>query len=176
ARAAERGEAPLFLIADNIEDPHNLGAILRSADATGVHGVIVPKRHGVGLTPAVLRASAGAALHIPVARVPNLAAAIETLKERGVWIYAADMGGKSWCSVDYAGGVALMIGSEGSGISRLLLERSDVVVSLPMCGKVNSLNASVAAGVLLYEIARQRLGLLPFASDHNRGQGDRNGQ
>lgn len=157
---ARAGDEPLFVvIADGIEDPHNLGAIIRSADAAGAHGVIVPKRHGAGLTAAVMKASAGAAEHLPVARVTNLAATVEELKKRNVWIYAADMSGESWCGVDYAGAVALIIGSEGAGVSRLLRERSDGVISLPMCGQVNSLNASVAAGILLYEITRQRKGI-----------------
>ncbi|MDF3004576.1 MAG: yacO [Oscillospiraceae bacterium] len=157
---ARAGSEPLFVvIADGIEDPHNLGAIIRSADAAGAHGVIVPKRHGAGLTAAVMKASAGAAEHLPVARVSNLAATVEELKKKNVWIYAADMDGESWCTVDYSGAVALVIGSEGSGVSRLLKERSDVVVSLPMCGQVNSLNASVATGILLYEITRQRKGI-----------------
>lgn len=154
------GDEPLFVvIADGIEDPHNLGAIIRSADAAGAHGVIVPKRHGAGLTAAVMKASAGAVEHLPVARVSNLAATIEQLKKKNVWIYAADMDGVDWCTVDYSGAVALVIGSEGSGVSRLLKERSDVIVSLPMCGKINSLNASVATGILLYEITRQRKGI-----------------
>lgn len=157
---ARAGSEPLFVvIADGIEDPHNLGAIIRSADAAGAHGVIVPKRHGAGLTAAVMKASAGAAEHLPVARVSNLVATVEELKKKNVWIYAADMDGESWCTVDYSGAVALVIGSEGSGVSRLLKERSDVVVSLPMCGQVNSLNASVATGILLYEITRQRKGI-----------------
>ncbi len=157
---ARAGDEPLFVvIADGIEDPHNLGAIIRSADAAGAHGVIIPKRHGAGLTAAVLKASAGAAEHLPVARVSNLAATVEALKKKNVWIYAADMEGEAWCTVDYAGAVALIIGSEGSGVSHLLKARSDVVVSLPMCGQVNSLNASVAAGILLYEITRQRKGI-----------------
>ncbi|MFV0497104.1 MAG: 23S rRNA (guanosine(2251)-2'-O)-methyltransferase RlmB [Candidatus Fimivivens sp.] len=152
-------DALFVVIADGIEDPHNLGAIIRSADAAGAHGVIVPKRHGAGLTAAVMKASAGAAEHLPVARVSNLAATVEELKKKNVWVYAADMEGESWCTVDYSGAVALIIGSEGSGVSRLLKERSDKVVSLPMCGKVNSLNASVATGILLYEITRQRKGI-----------------
>ncbi|HWP50712.1 MAG TPA: 23S rRNA (guanosine(2251)-2'-O)-methyltransferase RlmB [Clostridia bacterium] len=157
---ARAGSEPLFVvIADGIEDPHNLGAIIRSADAAGAHGVIVPKRHGAGLTAAVMKASAGAAEHLPVARVSNLASTLEELKKKNVWIYAADMDGESWCTVDYSGAVALVIGAEGSGVSRLLKERSDVVVSLPMCGQINSLNASVATGILLYEITRQRKGI-----------------
>ncbi len=151
------GDEPLFVvICDNIEDPHNLGAIIRSADAAGAHGVIIPKRHGTGLTAAVMKSSAGAAQHLPVARVSNLAFTVEELKKRNVWVYAADMDGQDWCTVDYDGAAALIIGSEGSGVSRLLREKSDVIVSLPMCGKVNSLNASVAAGILLYEVTRQR--------------------
>lgn len=157
--AAARDEPLFVIVADGIEDPHNLGAILRTADACGAHGVVVPKRHGVGLTAAVMRSSAGAALHLPVARVPNLPSALETLKERGAWVYAADMGGEDWCAVDYSGAVALVVGSEGKGVSRLMRERSDRVVSLPMLGKVNSLNASVAAGIVMYEIARQRLSI-----------------
>lgn len=154
------GDGPLFvIIADNIEDPHNLGAIIRSADAAGAHGVIIPRRHGVGLTAAVMKSSAGAAQHLPVARVSNLASTVEELKKKNVWVYAADMQGESWCTVDYSGAVALIIGSEGAGVSRLLREKSDVTVSLPMNGQVNSLNASVAAGILMYEITRQRMGL-----------------
>lgn len=154
------GDEPLFVvIADGIEDPHNLGAIIRSADAAGAHGVIIPKRHGAGLTAAVMKASAGAAEHLPVARVSNLASTVEELKKQNVWVYAADMDGTDWCTVDYAGAVALIIGSEGTGVSRLLKDRSDVIISLPMCGKINSLNASVATGILLYEITRQRKGI-----------------
>lgn len=154
------GEEPLFVVlADGIEDPHNLGAIIRSADAAGAHGVIIPKRGGVGLTAAVMRASAGAAEHVPVARVPNLTAVIRQLKEKNVWVYAADLEGQDWCSADFSGAAALVVGSEGRGVSRLVRETCDGTVSLPMCGKVNSLNASVAAGIILYEIARQRLGI-----------------
>lgn len=157
---ARAGAEPLFVvICDDIEDPHNLGAIIRSADAAGAHGVIIPKRHGSGLTAAVMKASAGAAQHLPVARVANLASTVETLKKRNVWVYAADMDGQHWCSTNFDGAVALIIGSEGKGVSRLLREKSDGIVSLPMCGKVNSLNASVAAGILLYEVARQHLGI-----------------
>ncbi len=157
ARAGE--EPPFILIADEIEDPHNLGAIIRSAEAAGAHGIIIPKRRGVGLTAVVAKTSAGAIEHFPVVRVANLASAIEDLKQRGIWIYGADMEGQSWCQVDYSGGVGLVVGSEGRGISRLIREKCDFVVSLPMRGEVNSLNASVAAGILVYEIARQRLGL-----------------
>ncbi len=157
--AREKGEPPLFLICDGIEDPHNLGAIIRTADAAGAHGVILPRRRGAGLTAAAVKASAGAALHVPVARVSNLAATVDLLKERGVWIYAADMGGRDWCAVDYSGGAALIVGNEGAGVSRLLSEKSDVIVGLPMYGEINSLNASVAAALVLYEMARQRHGI-----------------
>lgn len=155
----QAGETPFLVIADEMEDPHNLGAILRTAEAAGAHGLIIPKRRGVGLTPTVAKTSAGAAAHLPVARVTNLVAAMEELKSRGVWIYGADMQGQTWCQVDLTGPLALVVGSEGRGLGRLVRERCDGLLSLPMCGKVNSLNASVAAGILLYEAARQRLGL-----------------
>lgn len=162
ARAEERGE-PLFLvICDGLEDPHNLGAVIRTAECAGAHGVVIPKRRSVGLTYAVGKASAGAVEHLPVARVQNVAALLEDLKARGVWIYTADMDGSPWCQTDFTGPAALVIGSEGSGVSRLVKERSDFVVSLPIKGQVNSLNASVAAGVLCYEVARQRGGLQAF--------------
>ena len=153
------GDTPFLVIADEVEDPHNLGAILRTAEAAGAHGLVLPKRRGVGLTPTVVKTSAGAAAHLPVARVTNLVAAMEELKRRGVWIYGADMQGERWCQTDLTGPLALVIGSEGRGLGRLVRERCDGILSLPMCGKVNSLNASVAAGILLYEAARQRLGL-----------------
>ena len=157
---AGAGENPPFIIlADGIQDPHNLGAIIRTADAAGAHGLIIPKRGGVGLTPTVMKASAGAAAHFPVARVSNLASCIDQLKERGIWCYCAHMEGTLWCKQDYAGAVALVIGAEGEGVSRLVREKCDFVVSLPMQGRLNSLNASVAAGIVMYEIARQRLGL-----------------
>ena len=154
--AAQRGEEPFVVICDGIEDPHNLGAIIRSAEAAGAHGVIIPKRHGVSLTWAVGKASAGAVEHLKVARVTNLASTLDGLKEKGLWIFAADMGGSSWCETDFSGAVALVIGSEGRGVSRLIREKSDFIVSLPMKGKVNSLNASVAAGILMYEVVRSR--------------------
>ncbi|WP_457944426.1 23S rRNA (guanosine(2251)-2'-O)-methyltransferase RlmB [Caproiciproducens sp. LBM24188] len=157
--AEERGEAPFLILADELEDPHNLGAILRVAECAGAHGVIIPKRRSVGLTYAVGKASAGAVEYVPVARVTNMAATIDDLKKRGVWIYAADMDGEPWCSQDYAGPAAVVIGSEGFGVSRLVKEKCDFVISLPMKGKISSLNASVACGVLCYEIARQRAGL-----------------
>ena len=158
-RAEAAGEKPFLIIADEVEDPHNLGAIIRTAETAGAHGVIIPKRRGVGLTSAVFKSSAGAAAHIPVARVANLASTVDELKEKGVWVYGCDMEGETWCSVNFDGGVALIIGSEGKGMSRLLTEKCDVMVSLPMLGEVTSLNASVAGGIIMYEVARQRLGL-----------------
>lgn len=154
---AKAGDAPPFiLIADSIEDPHNLGAIIRTAEAAGAHGIIIPKRGGVGLTPIVGRTSAGAVEHLPVVRVTNLVATIKELKKQGVWIYGADMNGERWEKTDLTGSIALVIGSEGFGISRLVRENCDVILSLPMCGQINSLNASVAAGILMYEVVRQR--------------------
>lgn len=155
------GDKPLFVVlADGVEDPHNLGAIIRTAEAAGAHGLIIPKRHSAGLTPAAAKAAAGAAAHLPVVRVPNLSAIIEELKsQKNLWFYCADMDGKDWCTVDYSGGVGLVVGSEGFGVSRLVKEKCDFVVSLPMRGQINSLNASVAAGIVMYEVARQRMGL-----------------
>ncbi|MBQ7541694.1 MAG: 23S rRNA (guanosine(2251)-2'-O)-methyltransferase RlmB [Clostridia bacterium] len=155
--AQSRGEPPFILICDEVEDPHNLGAILRSAEAAGAHGVIIPKRRSASLSYAVAKTSAGAIEYVPVARVPNIPALLEDLKQRGVWIWAADMDGKLWCDTDFSGPVALVIGSEGRGVGRLVKERCDYTVSLPMHGKINSLNASVAAGILLFEVARQRM-------------------
>ena len=157
--AQERGEPPFFVLCDELEDPHNLGAIIRTAECAGAHGVIIPKRRSVGLTWAVGKASAGAVEHLPVARVGNLASTLEELKARGLWVYAADMDGAPWCQTDFTGPVALVIGSEGRGVSRLVKEKADFVVSLPLKGKINSLNASVAAGILCYEVSRQRGGL-----------------
>ena len=157
--AEERGEPPFFLIADELEDPHNLGALLRTAECAGAHGVIVPRRRAAGLTFAVGKASAGAVEYVPVARVSNLPSTLEELKKRGVWIYAADMDGQNWCGVDYRGPAAIVIGSEGFGVSRLIREKSDFIISLPMLGKINSLNASVACGVICYEVVRQRRGI-----------------
>ena len=154
--ARDRSEPPFLILCDSIEDPHNLGAIIRTAEAAGAHGIIIPKRHGVGLTWAVSKTAAGALEYLPVVRVSNLAAAADELKARGVWLYCADMDGSPWCETDFSGGVGLIIGAEGSGVSRLMREKSDFVVSLPMKGKINSLNASVAAGILMYEVARQR--------------------
>ncbi|MBP9989287.1 MAG: 23S rRNA (guanosine(2251)-2'-O)-methyltransferase RlmB [Ruminococcus sp.] len=158
-RAKERNEKPFIIICDELEDPHNLGAIIRTAEASGVHGVIIPKRRNASLNYIVGKASAGAVEYVPVARVSNLAQTIDELKAQGIWFYGADMDGENWCNVDYDGGVGLVIGSEGKGISRLVKEKCDFVVSLPMKGKINSLNASVAAGILMYEVARQREGI-----------------
>ncbi|MEA5051381.1 MAG: 23S rRNA (guanosine(2251)-2'-O)-methyltransferase RlmB [Oscillospiraceae bacterium] len=155
--AKERGEAPFILIADDINDPHNLGAMLRTAECAGVHGVIIPKRGGCAVTPAVFRASAGAASHMRIVRAPNLASAVREIKQRGVFCYCADGAGEDCYTCDLTGACALVVGSEGFGVSRLLRDLCDRVVRIPQFGKVNSLNASVAAGVLIYEIRRQRL-------------------
>jgi 23S rRNA (guanosine2251-2'-O)-methyltransferase len=159
AAAEAKGEAPFFVLADEVEDPHNLGALIRSAEAVGAHGIIIPKRRAVGLTYTVGKASAGAVEYLPVARVANLTVAIEELKARGIWVYAADMDGETWCQANLNGPIALVVGGENHGVGRLVREKCDGVLSLPMCGKVNSLNASVAGAVLMYEIARQRLNL-----------------
>ena len=157
--AEKRGEPPFIIIADEIEDPHNLGALIRSAEAAGAHGIIIPKRRAVGLTYAVGKASAGAIEYLPVVRVANLSATVDDLKKRGIWVYAADMDGVSWCTADLKGAVALVVGGEDHGVGRLIKEKCDVILSLPMQGKVNSLNASVAGAILMYEITRQRLGI-----------------
>ncbi len=162
AEAEEKGEPPFIIICDQLEDPHNLGAIVRTAEATGAHGIIIPERRSVTLTATVAKASSGALEYMKVARVSNLVQTIEELKEKNIWIYAADMDGENWCSVDFAGGCALVIGSEGKGVGRLVKKCCDKVVAMPMRGKINSLNASVAAGVLMYEVARQRLGINSF--------------
>ncbi len=156
ALAAERGEAPFVVIADCISDPHNLGAIIRSAECAGCHGVIIPKRRSALLTPSAVKASAGAVEHIPVCKVANLSSAIEYLKENGLWIYALEADGQPYDGVDYKGGCALVLGSEGGGVSRLVRENCDFVVSIPMRGKVNSLNVSNAAAVVLFEAAKGR--------------------
>ncbi|MBC8545763.1 23S rRNA (guanosine(2251)-2'-O)-methyltransferase RlmB [Clostridiaceae bacterium NSJ-31] len=158
-RAEEKGEPLFVILADEIEDPHNLGALIRTAECSGAHGIIIPKRRSAGLSPTVFKASAGAASYLPVVRVANLAAAMEELKGRGVWLYCADMDGQTWCKVDYSGAVGLVVGSEGNGVGRLIKEKCDFTVALPMLGSINSLNASVAGGILMYEIARQRLKL-----------------
>ena len=156
ALAQERGEAPFLVLLDGITDPHNLGAIIRTAECAGAHGVIVQERRAVGLTPAAVKASAGAVEHIMVARVTNLVTTMETLKQQNIWIYAADMQGEDYTAVNFAGGAALVIGAEGEGVSRLVLENADKRVSLPIRGKLDSLNASVAAGILLYAVVKSR--------------------
>ena len=157
ALAEERGETPFLIVCDEISDPHNLGAIIRSAECAGAHGVIIPKRRSAGLTAIVDKSSAGAAEHSLVARVPNIPAALQELKDRGVWVYgtAADGANDLW-HTDFSGPVALVIGSEGDGMGRLVKEKCDFVVSLPMKGKISSLNASAAAAITMYEILRQR--------------------
>lgn len=155
--AEERGEPPFIIIADEIVDPHNLGAIIRSADAFGAHGVIISKRRAVGLTPSVAKASGGAMHYVPVARVANLVQAVEELKEKNIWVYGCDMAGENlYYEQDYSGGVALVVGSEESGISRLLREKCDFFVRIPMKGRISCLNASVAAAVIMQEISKQR--------------------
>ncbi len=156
ALAEERGEAPFLVLLDGITDPHNLGAIIRTAECAGAHGVIVQERRAVGLTPAAVKASAGAVEYLPVARVPTLTNTIHTLKERNIWVYAADMRGEDYAKVDMSGAVALVIGAEGEGVSRRVLESCDRTLSLPIRGKLDSLNASVAAGVLMYAAMRAR--------------------
>ena len=156
ALAKERGEAPLLVILDGVTDPHNLGAIIRSAECAGAHGVIIPERRAVGLTPAAVKASAGAVEYLPVAKEVNLTRTIERLKKEGVWVYGTAMNGEDYRKVNFAGGAAIVIGSEGEGISRLVAESCDKVVSLPMKGHIDSLNASVAAGILLYAVAGAR--------------------
>lgn len=157
--AAQKNEPPFIIVADEISDSHNLGAIIRTAECAGAHGIIIPNRRAVGLNFGVAKAAAGALEHIKVARVTNISATLKDLKSRGVWIFGADMDGQTYCQTDLKGSVALVIGSEGFGLSRLVKENCDVIISLPLCGKINSLNASVAAGILMYEIARQRLNL-----------------
>jgi 23S rRNA (guanosine2251-2'-O)-methyltransferase len=157
ALAAERGEPPLIVLLDELEDPHNLGSVLRTADCTGVHGVIVPKRRSAGLTAVVAKTSAGAVEYVPVARVANLVQTMEKLKAAGLWIAGADVGASSgFYETNLTGPLAIVIGNEGKGLSRLVREKCDFILSLPMLGQINSLNASVAAGVILYEVVRQR--------------------
>lgn len=157
--AEERGEPPFLILADGLEDPHNLGALIRTAECCGAHGVIIPKRRSVGLSYAVSKTSAGAVEYVPVARVTNLTDEIERLKKRGLWIFCADMGGEPVWRADMSGPIGLVVGAEGEGIGRLVKEKCDFVISLPMRGKIDSLNASVAASVVMYEAARQRMGI-----------------
>ena len=156
AYAEEKGEAPFVVVCDGIEDPHNLGAIIRSAECAGAHGIIIPKRRAVGLTATVAKSSAGALEHMRIAKVTNLPSAIDELKDKGLWIYAADMDGSTYYKTDMKGACALVLGSEGFGISRLVKEKCDFVVSIPLYGQVNSMNVSCAAAVLLAEVSRQR--------------------
>ena len=156
AYAESLGESPFLVVCDGIEDPHNLGAIIRSAECSGAHGVIIPKRRAAGLTSTVGKASAGALMHMRVARVTNIAQTIDELKEAGVWTYAADMGDTPYYKSDMKGSVAIVLGNEGAGISRLVKEKCDFTVSIPLYGKIDSLNVSCAAAVLLSEAARQR--------------------
>ena len=155
--ARDKGEEPFIFLLDNIEDPHNLGAIIRTANLAGAHGVIIPKRRAVGLTATVAKTSAGALNYTPVAKVTNLAATIDELKKEGLWFVCADMGGESMYRLNLKGPIGLVIGNEGDGVSRLVKEKCDYIASIPMKGDIDSLNASVAAGVLAYEIVRQRL-------------------
>lgn len=155
--AEEKGEQPFIFLLDNIEDPHNLGAIIRTANLAGAHGVIIPKRRAAGLTATVARTSAGALNYTPVAKVTNLSATIEELKEKGLWFVCADMGGEVMYKLNLKGAIGLVIGNEGEGVSRLVREKCDMIASIPMKGDIDSLNASVAAGVLAYEIVRQRM-------------------
>lgn len=155
--AKEKGESPFLVILDEITDPHNLGSILRTANGAGVHGVVIPKRRSVGLNATVAKTSAGAVEYTPVARVSNIAQAIDKLKEQGVWVYGTAVGATtSYCDADYSGGVALIIGSEGEGMSRLVESKCDFLLSIPMSGEIQSLNASVAAGILMYKILERR--------------------
>lgn len=155
-RAEERGEDPFIMILDGLEDPHNLGAVMRTAECCGAHGIVIPKRRSAGITETVAKASAGAVEYMLCARVSNIRQAIDQLKERGMWVAACDMGGKAYTEQDLTGSLAVVIGSEGTGISRLVREKCDFVVSIPMKGKITSLNASNAAAILMYEVVRQR--------------------
>ena len=154
--AADKNEPPLIVICDEIQDPHNLGAIIRTAEAAGVHGIIIPKRRSASLNLTVGKTSAGAVEYMPVARVTNIARTIEELKKEGIWVACADMGGDEHFDASLDGAIALVLGSEGDGVSRLVKEKCDFVVSIPMYGKISSLNASVAASLLMYEVVRQR--------------------
>lgn len=155
--AEEKGEAPFVIILDGIEDPHNLGAIIRTANQAGAHGIIIPKHRAVGLTPTVARTSAGAINYTPVAKVTNITNTIKELKDKGMWFVCADMGGTTMYDLNLTGSIGLVIGNEGEGVSKLVRENCDYIASIPMKGDIDSLNASVAAGVLAYEIVRQRL-------------------
>ncbi len=156
--AKEKGEDPFIIVLDEIEDPHNLGSIIRTAELCGAHGIIIPKRRSVGVTTTVYKTSAGAAEYMKIAKVTNINSAIDILKEKGLWIYGADMNGDEYShKVDLGGAIAIVIGNEGKGISKLTRDKCDVVVSIPMAGNLNSLNASVAAGILMYEVLKRRI-------------------
>lgn len=156
--AEEKAEDPFIVILDEIEDPHNFGSIIRTAETCGAHGIIIPKRRNVGVTPTVYKSSAGATEYIKIAKVTNLNSTIDKLKEKGIWIYGADMTGESYCfDANFSGGVALIIGSEGKGILKLTKEKCDVLIKIPMVGKISSLNASVAGGILMYEVSKQKM-------------------
>ena len=156
AKAEEKGESPFVIICDKITDPHNLGAIIRTANCVGAHGVIIPKHESVGVNSVVMKTSVGAVEYTGVAKVTNIVAEIEALKEKGLWITAADMDGSSMYDVDFKGAIGIVVGSEGKGVSRLVREKCDFIASIPMYGEISSLNASVAASVLMYEALRQR--------------------
>lgn len=156
--AEKKGEEPFVIICDEIEDPHNLGAIIRTAEAAGAHGIIIPKRRSASLNHTVFKTSAGAASWLPVARVSNLAATIDLLKQRGLWIYGTDGSGEDYANVKMTGAIGLVVGSEGFGMGRLIKEKCDFLLKLPMAGKITSLNASVASGIFMYEVVRQRRG------------------
>lgn len=156
ALTEQNGQQPFYILCDEVNDPHNLGAIIRSAECAGANGVIIPKRHAVGVNGTVAKSSAGAVFHMPIARVSNLASAVRTLKENGVWVWAVEAGGKPYYEQDFRGKVALILGSEGNGVSRILKEESDFITGIPMYGQINSLNVSNAAAVLLFEAAKQR--------------------
>ena len=157
--AEERGEKPIIVISDGITDPYNLGALIRCAEGIGAHGLIIPKRRATGLTPLVTKASAGAIEHLAIAKVVNIAATIEILKKNNVWIYVAEAGGKSYYETDFSGGCAIVFGSEGNGVSKIVMDNSDFITSIPMYGQVNSFNVSTAASVILSEVARQHRSL-----------------
>ena len=154
--AKNKGEQPFVILCDGIEDPHNLGALIRTAEASGAHGLIIPKRRSASITPIVEKTSSGAVNSLLIARVPNLPSCIDHLKKMGLWVYYAEKKKKNWCDVDFSGAVGLVVGSEGFGVKKLVKQKSDGAVSLPMVGKINSLNASVAGGIIMYEILRQR--------------------
>lgn len=158
AYASEKNEDPFIIILDEIEDPHNFGSIIRTAETCGAHGIIIPKRRNVGVTPTVYKSSAGAVEHVKISKVTNLNNTIDKLKEKGIWVYGADMAGESYCcDTNFNGPLALIVGSEGKGILKLTKEKCDVLVKIPMIGKISSLNASVAGGILMYEILKQKI-------------------